>query len=280
MNIREKINFIEDFESDIENIYKKYLIKENLTYKNNQSYFYQYMNFLERYIIPKPRKVLESSNLKMSNDIEIQGYVKLKEKINKGEDINQYQSKKLDNPFYIDELFNFEGLVHLHLGNSIEDKKSKNRSYIDRTENLAIAIINDERAYILCIEPHGKDTWINEKYFKILRHEFPELFKEQAIGEISLDDIKKCRNLGISYNKIPMILGTQIRAKHIVIKDKLHDYISIKSEEIKDDIKKREKNGNFKICLKEMLSERNGYPKEMTFEIFKDGKQYGEYEIK
>lgn len=280
MNIREKINFIEDFESDIENIYKKYLIKENLAYKNTQSYFHQYMNFLDRYIIPKPRKVLESSNLKISNNVKTQGYEKLKEKISKGEDINQYQSKKLDESFYIDELFNFEGLVHLHLGDSIEDKKSRNKNYIDRTENLAIAMITDARAYILSIEPHGKNTWVNEKYLQILRHEFPELFKEQTIGKLSVNDIEKCHKLGISYSKVPMIIGTKIRAKNIVIKDKLNDYISIKGKEIKEDIKKREKNGNFEIRLKEMISEKNGYPKEMIFEIFKNKKPYGEYEIK
>ena len=29
-----------------------------------------------------------------------------------------------------------------------------------------------------------------------------------------------------------------------------------------------------------MISEKNGYPKEMIFEIFKNKKPYGEYEIK
>lgn len=170
--------------------------------------------------------------------------------------------------------------MHLHLGDSIENKKFKNRNYINRTENLAIAMITDDKAYILSIEPHGKNTWVNEKYLQILKHEFPELFKEQTIGKLSVNDIEKCRNLGISYSKIPMIVGTKIRAKNIVIKDKLNDYISIKGKEIKEDIKKREKNGNFEIRLKEMISEKNGYPKEMIFEIFKNKKPYGEYEIK
>lgn len=278
MNILKNITFLENFENDLEHIYKQYLIKNNLNYENNENYFYQYMNFKEREILIKPRMVLESSNLKFEKDIEIKGYKKLKEKIINGEDINPHQSTKVEKSNYIDELFNFEGLVHLHLGDSINDQISKKRKYTKRTKNLAIAMLTDDKAYILSIEPHGENTWINNKYIGILKSEFPEIFKEQQEVEVhSKEIIRSCRELGISYNKIPIMLGTKIRGKYCTLRDQIINEIKIRSESLKEEIRTVENEGTFEIQITEIVSEENGYPKRIIFNVFKNKKPYGRY---
>lgn len=291
------VMFIENIANDIEDIYKNYMLDKGVKPKNNGNYFFQYMNFLERNIPSRSREIVESSRLKISIKNK-KGYEQLKKEIIAGNDINSYQSDKLFNPQFIDKLFNFENLVHLHLGEKLILNKQKTRTYIERTKNVAIALITDEKVYFISIQPHGKGygnkTWINKEYLEVLAIEFPEIIKNRIIEDegdnFDFERIKKCRDIGINYStkinesetykNVPVMVGLNpIKLEHRIKLDKISDYVRNWVEIVKKEINSREIKGTYQISLIKMTREENGFPKKLIFKILKDGKEYDECEI-
>ncbi|UNH29330.1 hypothetical protein MNY64_18195 (plasmid) [Moellerella wisconsensis] len=295
-NVQDVI-FIENIVSDIEGIYKNHMLNKGLEPKNNGYFFFQYMNFIERNISNRSRKILESSRFEIPIENK-KGYEQLKKEIIAGNDINSYQSNELFNPQFVDKLFNFEGLVHLHLGEKLTLNKSKTRTYIERTKNVAIALITDEKVYFISVQPHGKGygnkTWVNKEYLEVLAIEFPEIIKNRIIKEegdnFDFETIRKCRDLGINYStkvneletyrNLPVMVGIgPIKVEHRIKLDKINEYVKNWVERVKEKIRDKEKKGTYQINLIEMTREENGFPDKLIFKILKDGKEYGEYEI-
>lgn len=289
--------FIENIANDIEDIYKSYMLDKGLKPENNGDYFFQYMNFIERNISNRSRKIFESSKFKVPIENK-KGYEQLKKEIIAGNDINSYQSNELFNPQFIDKLFNFESLVHLHLGEKLTLNKSKTRTHIERTKNVAIALITNEKVYFISIQPHGKGygnrTWINKEYLEVLAVEFPEIIKNRIIKEegdnFDFDTIRKCRDIGINYStkvnesgtyrSLPVMVGINpIKVEHRIKLDKINEYVKNWVEKVKEEIRNKEKKGTYQINLIEMTRKENGFPDKLIFKIYKDGKEYGEYEI-
>ncbi|OTG79240.1 hypothetical protein B9T31_17240 [Acinetobacter sp. ANC 4558] len=271
-----------NLEKDINEIFKQYLIDENLHYLDDDLCFFQYMNFIERSIHPKPRKVLEASTFYVPEKLK-KSYEILKTKITEGLDINIYLSNRIFDTNYVDDLFNFEDLVHFHLGSELEIYEKNQKSVIKRSKELAIALVKDDCIIFLAIKNHeDEDIWNNSGYLDTLSEEFPNQIAYRELKELSSDrltdeEIENARKLGINYtyqsssNKcystIPVLLGTKakgfkkslkssisrVRAKHSNQKIRLIYTLNHHVEDIKNEIVEKQNPGIYEIKLLKIL---------------------------
>ena len=70
-----------------------------------------------------------------------------------------------------------------------------------------------------------------------------------------------------------------IKVEHRIKLDKINEYVKNWVEKVKEEIRNKEKKGTYQINLIEMTRKENGFPDKLIFKIYKDGKEYGEYEI-
>jgi hypothetical protein len=280
------ITFRSRLELDFEMIYKKRLIEKNLFIKNN-NYFLQYMNYIHRYISERPRKVFESKKFQVPEKYKKQ-FDCLKNKIIKGQNINLYQSTQLEKPSKIDQLFNYDQLLHLHLTEygEIKNKKKLTKKHPEDSDHLAIAFLTENEIYFLKIHVHN-GAWVNPEYFEIIENEFPELIKNKIkISEnlpFDADLITKCRMLGInyeiknggekSYKHEAVSLGGNL-IKHTTKKDSLIAIARYGCYQIEEGILNQgiKAVGDYQIRLKEINEDELVF----VFHIFKNNEPYKE----
>lgn len=187
MNIEYDIQI--DFKKDFENILKNELeLCDYNTSKINDMCF-SYFNLINRLILPKPRKVLQSREFNCPNELKNSLNI-LKKKIEKGDNINQYLSKKILDLEYNDPLLNDWGIHHMHLGDLHEKEK-----FVNRTGPLLFVFFNEEYAYFINTYKHG--AWTNDKLIRILYENWEESIKNSRIDGVDglenniTDDIRK-----------------------------------------------------------------------------------------
>ena len=276
------IIFKKDLEKDINEIFKQYLIDENLHYLDDDLCFFQYMNFIERSIQPRPRKVLEASTFYVPEKLK-KSYGILKTKITEGLDINIYLSNRIFDTNYIDDLFNFEDLVHFHLSSELEIYEKNQKSVIKRSKELAIALVKDDCIVFLAIKNHqDSDIWNNSSYLNTLSKEFSQQIAYRELNELSGDhltdeEIENARKLGVNhtyqsssnkcYSTMPVLLGTKpkgfkkslkssisrVRAQHSIQKIRLIYNLNHHVEEIKKEIIEKQNPGIYEIKLLRIL---------------------------
>lgn len=260
-----------NFETDIENVFKKRLLDLNVQFDEKKSCFFQYMNLVNRYISCTPRSVFESKSFIVPDKLK-KNFEVLKHKLIHGENVNHYQSKQINNASYGDSLFSFEDLVHFHLGrNLVLDKKSKNY-YVERTSDLAIALVKDDQVIFLKVLPHGKSTWVNSEYLEILDREFPSAILDRKINMIKgdnfdselIDELRQSRKnyciqtqSGNVYSNKPVMCSNQeIRLGDVLKKTALKQDVEVCYEKIKNEINTV---GNYEVILKDITETQDGY---------------------
>lgn len=171
-----KINFIKDFT----NAQKKDLVNHgfNDIKDNSKDIFISYLNLIKRLVPSTPRKVLVSKEFKcppkFSNVVET-----IKTKIENGDRITPYLSKKISDLDYNDPLLNDWGIHHLHLGNECD---AKNPNFINRTGPLLFIRFTHDTAYFINIYNHG--SWSNQEMIKIIHENWPDSIEEFWLKEV------------------------------------------------------------------------------------------------
>lgn len=164
----------------------------------NDSLYLQLLNFYSKHIEQRPREVIVSKFLKVPDEYK-NGYEQLVQKIQLGQNLNQYLTSKIEEPNFNDTLLNTEGLFHFHLGEKLDKKLDnlKNR-YFKKTTDILIAKVTPNKIYLLTIEPHASTDWnekdfgslkikprhvtfFHDKYLKIMANEFPELIRNRKL---------------------------------------------------------------------------------------------------
>lgn len=152
----------------------------------------KYYNLLKRYIEPQRRRVWYSREFTcpQAHEPALRQLIKL---IEKGDDINVYQSKELRKPQFKDWLLNDWGVHHLHLGSTL-----RSDGLIDRTGPLLFARVDPSDVYLLTVGAHG--DWTKQEFVRILHRNWPEVMAKYRIHGVvagpkpmSDDDIGKLR---------------------------------------------------------------------------------------
>ena len=160
-----------------------------------------YFNIVFRHIEPLPRKVLLSHEFILPTDSTGRfdynnNFNELKRKIEAGEDINPYLSRRIVKLDYNDPMLNDWGVQHFHLGQT-----TMSSGLIEGTKHVIFAKILYDTAYI--IQAYDHDHWTDGEVLTILHSNWPELLEPHRIHGIYA--IKESRDSDLG----------QIRKAHI-----------------------------------------------------------------
>ncbi|USA53837.1 hypothetical protein NDN13_01195 [Acinetobacter sp. C32I] len=202
---------VNDFSMDdatqaLEDWAESQLIAENLKYKKRKDkystlYFFQYLNALSKLTAIKPRTVSLSSSFAVSDENQA-GFVNLVACIESGGDINPYQNKTTIQGNFLDGMYNDFGIKHFHLGAQQENGSD----YIERTGEVALAIITDDEVFFIISKMHGigfEDVWYEPDVLEILHSERPDLIEHSKVEYLEIKgdpttvhEIKSFRDIG------------------------------------------------------------------------------------
>ncbi|HEH5593998.1 TPA: hypothetical protein SHI13_000850 [Campylobacter jejuni] len=175
---------------------EKKLKKELLKYKS-KDYFIEYLKEIYFSIPAKPRKVFISKEIKERVlDKKIRKAINnIEYKLKKGEDVNPFLSKRLNNN---DKMFSSFGIHHFHLGEYL-----KNKQEYDRTGDLLYCFLpyyNNDSIYFIDVLPHKQ--WCNQELFDIIQKNWSDALQYTqsfAVEDISEKYIKKLRKNNINF---------------------------------------------------------------------------------
>lgn len=131
-----------------------------------------YLTTSKKIIHLKKRRVLinphfKTSLLKHPKKKEIEFIINLLEK---GINVNLFQSEKVFQTGYHDQLMYNWHIYHLHLS-LLQDKKSK---FMKRTNTLLFVYITNDKAIVLGTEKHTNEVFGDIKWLEILHDHFPK----------------------------------------------------------------------------------------------------------
>ncbi|HDL5699320.1 TPA: hypothetical protein PXE99_001131 [Mannheimia haemolytica] len=161
--------------------------------------FIQYLNYANKLITPKLRKISISKNFCISENNKT-GFQLLVNKLEQGQDVNSHLSKLTGNAEYIDYLLDGYGIKHFHLGIAEKD------NFVERTGELALAFVTEDEIFFITSKGHGDDTWYGKDVLEIIHEERPDLIEHAKVKGIcgiepkitSVEDIKYCRQNQLS----------------------------------------------------------------------------------
>lgn len=135
---------------------------------NNHDLAIRYFNVAKRRIPIRPRRVLRSSELTCSTELQsaLDG---LLAKATSGDDLTPHLSKALIDADYNDYLLNDWGIHHFHLGTAPDAALP---AFVARTGPLLFARVTDGNFYALAVLPHG--SWTEQRLVTILYSNWPE----------------------------------------------------------------------------------------------------------
>lgn len=181
----------------------KFIVK-NIDYDKSEgvSCFIQYLNYLSKLVVAKPRKVLLSKEFHISDENK-KGFDELRKKLINGENINAYLSKSSIVANSIDGMLDNFGIKHFHLGEVVEG------NFIRRTCEIALGVVTDSEVFFVVSKLHGKghgDIWYEKDVLEIIHRENPKLIKHCKFEHVvdvypaisNTEDIKSIRNANIN----------------------------------------------------------------------------------
>ena len=207
-----RMNLIKDLEEMILKHFEKY----NISYSDLNRFdnddkkihvlLCEYLNTLSKIIMPTPRNVLISKELKSkleSNKIpreRIVIYNEIKIKFEEGFDVTPYGSQKLYKSHFYDFLRLAWGIHHLHLNNT----KKKDSDYMFIGCNcLLFYIVQDHDVYFIDILEHEPTIFSKQKIPKIVKNNWPEIFECCKVHGLEAagyneKEVNELRNCGIN----------------------------------------------------------------------------------
>lgn len=167
-----------DFEIDLREILTQQLRSFEIKVSEKRSFHLLIIDFLtlqRKLIKPIPRQVLVSSELqkKMSSLAQRDTISLLVERIEKGLDVNHFQSDKLYQTQMHDQLLYEWNIRHFHLST----KKYK-KNFLKRTSLLLYVYFTNEKAILLDVDSHDDEIFASVKWLEILHDNFPEEIKQ------------------------------------------------------------------------------------------------------
>lgn len=155
-----------------------------------------YHNLINMHISPQPRKVHISKEFICPKKYK-KRVLKLKKRIETGEDITPYLSKGANRIRNLDHLLYDWNIHHLHLGEHREGK-----SFSERTEELLFIYTTDKAIYFLSVLDHN--SFENKELLSIIHNNWPHLIERflfkgaiEVNQKFSADEISKLRKGGV-----------------------------------------------------------------------------------
>ncbi|ACB85093.1 hypothetical protein [Natranaerobius thermophilus] len=143
----------------------------------------KYLNYLRKIEIQEAKYIYKSKEFYCPPEHE-KGLEKLIDTIEKERDISPYLSTRAKQ-LKDDGMFNDWGVLHLHLGNNLD-----NRGYIERTGPILFAYYNNQEkaAYLINIYEHG--NWAKKDVLQIMYDNWPwvlDPFKLNGVSAVTPD---------------------------------------------------------------------------------------------
>lgn len=144
-----------------------------------------YHKAMKKLISVIPRKVHYSKEFSCPGEYKSALY-KLIENIESGKNLLPYMSKRVINPKFNDGLLNDWGIHHFHLSEDFE----KDSIFIQRSDWLLLAFVNEIAVYFLNVYPHKKPyLWSHIKLVEIIHNNWPELIEKNRLeGVVGLTE--------------------------------------------------------------------------------------------
>ena len=129
----------------------------------------KYFTYLRKKVLRGPLKVIKSKDFTCDEQY-LPAVTEIERLFKVGGDISPYLSKWVDE-FIDDLMFNDWGILHLHLGNRMED----NGRYIKRTGPLLFVYFFKDAVYFINVFPHKR--WTNREVLQMMYNNWPELIE-------------------------------------------------------------------------------------------------------
>ena len=203
-----------NFESDLEHIIKRQFDEHGICYKDNldvRCLSARYLEMLNRRIVPVPREVLFSEEIRDSlGKLTRETRVKQREKateaweavffirdlLTEGQNLNCFLSERVDSATgkrSRDGLLWDFGMHHFHLSKEVEAS-----GFVKRSDYLLFAIITQKSAYFVDVRPHNDPQslgWVRQELLNIVHSNWPELIESNVLrgvtGNVITDEEKK-----------------------------------------------------------------------------------------
>ena len=156
--------------------------------KDDYSLVLAYFGALRRMVSMVKRTVFKASGFACPPEY-VSALAEIERKIESGENINPYLSRKLPNLGANDELLNDWEIQHLHLGTSLITKR-KNKGFIEGTPELLFVYFDEQSAYFIVVGDH--DRFGDQELLQILHDNWPEVlgrFKDPNVKSVIPDDL-------------------------------------------------------------------------------------------
>lgn len=145
---------------------------------NNQNSMKLYQRYKHRILKVCPRMVIQPKNFIISSE-HTSAYREILNDISQGRDLKKYQSRKLKNIDYNDDMLSHWGIQHFHLGDILE-----NDGFVSRTSDLLFIHFTDTQAHIIGLYSHG--DWLDLDIIETIHKNWPEIlieYKSTSIKE-------------------------------------------------------------------------------------------------
>ncbi|MEX0997803.1 MAG: hypothetical protein WDZ45_12195 [Flavobacteriaceae bacterium] len=143
----------------------------------------QYFSDKKKIIKSKIRQIKKSDSFTCP-DYLIEGLKLIEKKIINGENLRPHQSRSFKRLNSKDGMLFDWGIYHLHLGTKIERD-----GFINRTGPLLYLLIDDNFAYLIDIQDHGK--WSKQEFLKIIDENWPEIIELNKIQSNNIVGLEK-----------------------------------------------------------------------------------------
>ena len=156
--------------------------------KDDYSLVLAYFGALRRMVSMVKRTIFKANGFVCPPEY-VSALAEIERKIESGENINPYLSRKLPNLGANDELLNDWGIQHLHLGSSVITKK-KNKGFIKGTPDLLFVYFDEQSAYFIVVGDH--DSFGDQELLQILHDNWPDvlgIFKDPNVKSVIPDDL-------------------------------------------------------------------------------------------
>ena len=157
-----------------------------------------FLNAERRRFPARPRQVYKSRQFTCPS-AHSQALADIEGKIQAGEDLAPYLSRRTGNPRDSDALLNHWGIFHLHLGTTMEDD-----GFVARTNHLLFCKFTHQGAYLIDVHPH-QDAWPRTEMMRIIHDNWPETiahWRARGVTGDSLSDSKVAKLRASNLNHV------------------------------------------------------------------------------
>ena len=144
-----------------------------------------FFDSLRRRPAARPRRIWVADDFHCPLEFD-PGWRALQEKVVNGDDIGPHLSIGHSSLKNLDGLLNEWGVHHLHLGTA---PYFKNRSYVERTGRLLVALITDDGFYAINVYPH-RDHWESPSILESLHRNWPQVINRYQIKGIQGETLR------------------------------------------------------------------------------------------